>query len=120
MIHGYFRDGHPRVILSLPGRTEEINVEFVVDTGYAGDLSLPESIANNLDAAPAGTRYWSLADGSLIQCSVLQVFLAEDEQERFVQVVVLPGNPLLGTDFLREQLLQIEMTEGGEVTAEPL
>lgn len=36
------------------------------------------------------------------------------------EVLVMEGNPLIGTQFLSDYLLQVEMAEGGDVTAEPL
>ncbi len=43
-----------------------------------------------------------------------------EQDVRTAKVLVLASNPLVGTLFLRDYLLQIEMTEDGEVIAEPL
>ena len=117
---GTFRDGHPRITLTLPGAEGAFEVEFIVDTGYEGDLALPGSLARQLDAQSSGFTKRALADGSIIVCPFLQLPLEWDGQIKLVQVLVLPGNPLLGTAFLKEHSLQVEVTEGGEVYAEPL
>jgi clan AA aspartic protease len=121
VIEGVFRAGHPRVILSLPARDGgTIDLEFIVDTGFEGDLCVNEPVLQQLDAAPAGARNNLLADGTLLRTPVYQMYLPFGDEERWVQVVVLPGNLLLGTTLLQDHLLSIELKEGGEVLAEPL
>lgn len=39
---------------------------------------------------------------------------------RWVEILELEGRPLLGTSLLDGHLLQVEVTEGGEVLVEPL
>ncbi len=36
------------------------------------------------------------------------------------EALILEGGPLLGTVLMRENLLQVEMTDGGEAVIEPL
>jgi len=43
-----------------------------------------------------------------------------NEEQRSTEVLILEGDPLLGTVLLREYLIQMEMTEGGQVAIEPL
>ena len=52
MIEGRFRDGLPRTTLALPGREGPFDIEFVVDTGFDGGLSLPENLCKNLSPTP--------------------------------------------------------------------
>ena len=120
MIQGVFREGHPRVSLTLPGQDEDFTVEFLVDTGFDGDLTLPLSLARQLRARSAGYRARMQADGTVLPCPCFQFFYEwdEDEDPQFVEVLVTGASPLMGTTFLADRLLQIEMTEGGEVTAE--
>lgn len=120
MILGAFRDGHPRLTLSLPCRIGLEETEFIVDTGFEGDLAVPDEIARQLDAQSSGSVIRLLADGSPFRCPVLEVVLSNEVVSRTVEVLVLAGNPLLGTVLLREYLLHIEMAEGGELAAEPL
>ena len=42
------------------------------------------------------------------------------EEGRPTEVLILEGEPLLGTVLMREHLLQVEMTEGGETVIDPL
>jgi predicted aspartyl protease len=65
MIYGTFRDGHPRLSLELPGRTGPIKVEFIVDTGFEGDLILPREVLRQLLTEPSGYTSQSLAGGRI-------------------------------------------------------
>ncbi len=50
MILGEFRGHFPRITLTLPGIQGEVEVEFIVETGFDGDLALPEILLNQLVA----------------------------------------------------------------------
>lgn len=61
-----------------------------------------------------------LADGTLRQRPSHELMLEGDEEPRRTEVLEIDGNPLLGVVFLSDNLLQVEMTDGGEVTVESL
>lgn len=46
MIYGQFRDRFPRVPLDLPGRSGSVLVEFIMDTGFDGAITLPGSLSD--------------------------------------------------------------------------
>jgi predicted aspartyl protease len=118
MISEEFRDGHPRTTVALPGADGDLEIEFIIDTGFEGDLALPGHLARRL-GQPAGFRVRALADGTLIKCPYFLVTIDWiDGESRRTEVLVLEGEPLLGTAYLRDTLVQIEMSEGGEVSAE--
>ncbi len=125
-VQGRFRDGFPRLTLALPARDgDPLDVEFIVDTGFDGDLTLPADIVRRLSAFPDGQRSRQLADGSTTRCDVYRLSLdreEDDEDAAFgeLEVLVINGNPLLGTQFLYDHLFLVEVTEGGDVSAEPL
>ena len=117
---GQFRDSFPRVLLTLPGTAGPVPIEFIIDTGFEGELALPSSVVQQLNVQFAGREIFALADASLSERVLYKLFLEWDEEPRLVEVLVLDGNPLLGTLFLRDHYLQVEMREGGEVVIEPL
>lgn len=120
MITGIFRDGHPRLPLTLSTADGPLEVEFIVDTGFEGDLTLPVHLARHIGGSPEGFSDRMLADGSLFRCPYYVTLVMWEGRPRRAEVLVLGSRPLVGTLFLGEHLLQVEMTEGGEVTAEPL
>ena len=117
---GVFRDEHPRLVLSLPASQGPLEIEFIVDTGFAGDLALPSSLAKQLDGVTAGPQERMLATGQPFYCDSYEVAVEWGDEARTTEVLVLEGNPLLGTVLMREYLLQVEMTDGGEALIEPL
>lgn len=120
MIAGFFREGHPRAVLDLPSAAGPLEVEFIVDTGFEGDLALPHALAGRLGVERFGFRRRIIAGGAVVNCPFYEILLEDDESARRVEVLVLEGRPLLGTTFLQDCLLQVEIVEGGEVLVEPL
>ena len=118
MILGVFRDHFPRVTLLLPGPTDAVAVEFIVDTGFDGDLALPSNILRQLDAQPLFLSLRALGDGTLRECPVYQLAWEWNDEPRTVEVLTLEHNPLLGTMLLEGCHLDVDMTEGGEVVIE--
>ena len=119
--YGAFRDGFPRLSLTLPGKEGDFDVEFIVDTGFDGDLTLPEPLARQLTNAMPDNLLMNLAGAFRQRCAYYEIEWAdEDGETRTVEVLVMEGNPLMGTKFLAETRLAIELTEGGEVVAEAL
>ena len=120
MIAGTFRRDHPRIPLILPGSEAPLEVEFTVDTGFAGDPARPLDLLRQLDAVVIGSRDRLLAGGIMIRCALYELVMEWADDARSVEVLVLDGDPLVGTELLRDTLLQIEMVEGGEVVVEAL
>jgi clan AA aspartic protease len=118
MILGLFRDHLPCVTLVLPGPTGSNAVEFIVDTGFDGDLALPSNILRQLDAQPLFLSLRALGDGTLRECPVYQLAWEWNDEPRIVEVLALEHNPLLGTMLLEGCHLAVDMAEGGEVVIE--
>lgn len=120
MMSGIFRGDHPRVTLTLPGKNGDFDVEFVLDTGFARDLTLPGYLVDATEGLSAGLSARSLASGQQLQFRVFEIALDWNGNPRQTEILVMEGDPLLGTTLLKDTLLQIEMLEGGEVSCEPL
>lgn len=119
MILGHVRDGFPRIVLTMAGADGHPSaVDVIVDTAFDGELKLPAEIARRLAVAETGPQTRLLADGSLVDCPVYQATVIWNEAPRLVEVLVLPGNALIGTLLLDGTHLDIEMEEGGEVVVE--
>ena len=118
MILGVYRDHFPRVTLLLPGTAEPFSVEFILDTGFDGDLALPSNVLRQLDARPLFLSVRALGDGTLLECPVYQLDLDWNEEARTVEIISLEHNPLIGTMLLEGYHLDVDMTEGGEVVIE--
>ncbi len=120
MMLGHVRDSFARLTLPLPGREGLVNVEFIVDTGFEGELSLPQHLLNQLVVSDASRRPVLLADGTRRERPFHKIIVDWHDEPRLAEALALDGNPLLGAELLAESLLQAEMTDGGEVSVEPL
>lgn len=120
MILGHVRDNLPRVTLPLPGVTEQVFIEFAVDTGFDGELALPSNLVRQLEAIFQGDKPILLADSFARTQPSFEVVLEWEDDSRPTEILVLEGIPLLGSVLLAGSLLQAEMTDGGEVSIEPL
>ena len=120
MILGHVRDNLPRVTLSLPGIAGPVFIEFIVDTGFDGELALPSSLVRQLEADYQGDKPIMLADSFARSQPSFEVALDWEEESRPTEILVLEGAALLGSVLLAGSLLQAEMTDGGEVSIEPL
>ncbi len=50
ILQGHFRDGFPRITMALPAHNGlPVLVDFVVDTGFDGELALPASLIHRID-----------------------------------------------------------------------
>ncbi len=120
MMLGIFRDEHPRMTLLLPQIGGEVSVEFIVDTGFVGDLALPAHLAGQLEGTFSGFGERRLANAQYLKCGTYEIMLDRNDELRPTEVLILEGDPLLGTILLQEYLVQMEVTEGGQVAIEPL
>ena len=120
MIVGEFRNHFPRISLELPSNDGAMEIEFIIDTGFEGDITLPESVLRRLDARYRGSQFHLLADGSSAECAIYYLFLNWNGESRKTEVLALETNPLLGTLLLDNCHLDIEAIEGGEVIIESL
>jgi len=110
----------PHARVSLPGHGAEFEVDFVIDTAFDGELALPSHLASSLDQINSGWRSYQLANGDIIVAPYCEIYLSWDGEPRRTEVAIIDGNPLLGVELLEGNLVQIEMTIGGEVHIEPL
>ena len=120
MTFGIFRGEHPRVTLTLPGKNRDFEVEFILDTGFAGDMTLPYHVAERVEGLALGLTRRRLATGQQMQFRAVEIMLDWDDELRPTEILVMEGDPLVVTTLLRDTLLQIEVAEGGEVSFEPL
>jgi clan AA aspartic protease len=118
MIFGHVRDNFPHVTLTLPGRNGPVNVEFIVDTGFDGELTLPHDVIRELDAVQAMRHPVLFAGGFGSTAPHYKIVFDWNEEERVTEIIELEGKPLLGNALLEGGQLHIDMNDGGEVLIE--
>lgn len=81
----------------------------VVDTGFNGDLELPEALRPLLKVRFRGRQPWLLASGHSIEEDMYSVDFPFDGQIVFVEAsFVAEGAILIGTGLLRQYHLDID------------
>lgn len=106
MIYGTVSDvGVPTIILPIAGQ----EWSATIDTGFNGDLELPEVLTNVLDPQYVGRVTSSLAGGQTIEEDVYFVDFPFDSQIIQAKATfVAGGDILIGTRLLQEYRLQID------------
>ncbi|HEX3033885.1 MAG TPA: hypothetical protein VHT73_01975 [Thermodesulfobacteriota bacterium] len=105
MIRGIVSDdGVPTITLSVAGQ----DWITIIDTGFNGDLELPEDLRDSLNARYVGRVTSALAGGQTIEEDVYLVEFAFDGQMVQAEATFVPGSQILiGTHLLQQYHLQI-------------
>lgn len=120
MTHGVVLGGQAIVPLALAGgdgRSEQI--DFVLDTGFAGFLSLPAALISSLRLTWLNQTLAILAGNVAIEADAYEAALNWKGEEVAVEVLALDGNPLLGMAQLRGCEIRLQVEDGGIVEIEP-
>jgi clan AA aspartic protease len=121
MITGTFSQRRAYVNLTVHGPNgQEGTVEFVLDTGFTGALTLPAAACTALSLVAARIQPARLVDGSRVLLDVYEAALAWSGGERVVEVLAMEGAPLLGMSLLYGSRLLIDVIDGGPITITPL
>jgi clan AA aspartic protease len=121
VISGIVTDRQATVALTLllPNGSR-IPIEFVIDTGFTGELCLPMEAVSLMGLTFRHDTQANLADNSEVLLALHEATILWDGAEREVLVIATGRRPLLGTALLDEQELVIQFTEGGLVTIDEL
>lgn len=116
MTQGIVRDLQARVqvVFQLPGRPN-LAIQCVVDTGYAGALTLSSDAIAALGLPFFQEIDANLANDADVKTVVHIATIIWEGHELEVAVLALGRRPLLGTALLDGKRLCADFTEGGEV-----
>ena len=94
--------------------------EFILDTGFDGNLSLPRRTLQGLAVIPRGGQPVELADGSRITAPTWRATVLWDGERRTITVMESEGEPLLGMNLLWGNHIALEAKAFGGVVIERL
>lgn len=116
MIAGYVADRRALVPVTfrLLGRPDLI-IEFVVDTGFVGFLTLPHAAVLAMGLPYLHHTSAGLADDNQVQIPVYEATIVWEGTERAVRVLAMGRRPLLGTSLLDDRELRVLFREGSPV-----
>lgn len=117
MIHGHVTglQALTNVIFRLPNQPD-VEIEFVVDTGFEGALTLPPAAVSALGLPFFQEMDANLANDVSIRTDVHIATIVLDGQERDVLVLAMGRRPLFGTALLAGKELVAQFVENGLVT----
>jgi clan AA aspartic protease len=98
-------DGSGRALLGIRVASEPtpqpVAIQAWIDTGFTGELVLPQQLVDSLTLHQSGTVDAILADGSQIEVKTYTCFVHWFGEKRRLEVVANDGNyPLLGVGLL--------------------
>lgn len=97
-------EGIPTITLSVAGQ----DWPAIIDTGFNGDLELPDALRDVLNARYVGRVISTLAGGQSVEEDVYLVAFPFDGQMVQAEATFVPGSHILiGTRLLRAYSLQI-------------
>ena len=103
---------HLGVVFVLSNQ-QHLSIEFVVDTGYEGALTLPETAVVALNLPFHQRISANLADDSSRRVDVHRATILWHDQPFAVAVLAMGQRPLLGTALLSGSDLHIHFEDGG-------
>jgi clan AA aspartic protease len=98
----------------------DIEITFVVDTGFEGALSLPPAAITALGLPYFTQLNANLADDSRVRTDVFATTIVWNGAEVDVAVLAIGRRPLLGTVLLLDKRLCVDFEGGGLVSIEDL
>lgn len=121
MIHGTVvgLQAEVRVTLILPDR-RRVEITCVVDTGFAGALTLPLGAIEKLGLPFVIQMNANLADDSNVMTPIHRATIVWHGVEQDIAVLAMGRRPLLGTALLENSNLNIDFYEGGTVIVDEL
>ena len=95
-------------------------VPFILDTGFIGQLHLPERYIRRLGIRMSRRSTGRLASGEMTEIATGDVIVIWQGMRRSVRVLQLDSEPLLGMEFLWNHRIAIDAVADGAVNITPL
>jgi clan AA aspartic protease len=117
MTEGIVQDLQARLNISLRiPPFPDFSIECVVDTGFAGALTLPQAVIEALQLPFFQEIEANLANDQDVKTSVYLATILWEGNEVEIAVLSMGRRPLLGTALLQNQRLVADFWEEGSVT----
>jgi clan AA aspartic protease len=121
MMQGYVNTSYEAVIsLVIKHNSKLKSINAVIDTGFTGFLSLPQSLIDELELPWSYSDFATLCDGSKTLFDIHEASVIWDGQFREIEINSADTEPLLGISMLRGYRLEVDTIQGGLVTIKAL
>lgn len=120
-MQGYVHTSYEAVISVVVKHNSKLkSINAVIDTGFTGFLSLPQSIIDELELPWSYSDFATLGDGSETLFDIHDASVIWDGQLREIEINSADTEPLLGMRMLRGYRLEMDTIQGGLVTIKAL
>jgi clan AA aspartic protease len=121
MILGFVHNREAIVQLAVIGNQQKKQgIRAVIDTGFTGSLTLPQSVIADLELAWFTQQEAFLGDGSRKTFDVYRGTVIWDGQLRIIEINASDTAPLVGMALLEGFELRVQAYEGGSVAILPI
>lgn len=121
MMQGYVNANYEAVIpVVIKNKEKTKSIRAIIDTGFTGFLSLPQSIIDELNLPWRYRNRATLGDGSETLFDIYSAMSIWNGEYCDLEVNSAETEPLIGMQLLRGYRLQIDNVEGGLVIIEKL
>ena len=110
---------HRHIFVDMPIRFADgsfRNVAFLLDSGFSGELAMPEQDVAILQLPFADNTEADLANGTQVTLSIQKGFVLWHNKKQEVDVIVTGDRPLIGLGLLEGTALYAEFISKGKVT----
>ncbi len=117
MISGRVNDNREAVIpvVVVGDDGDEHEIDAIIDTGFSGDLTLPDELAEQLGLTWLGREPGILADGSSDLFDVYVGTVLWNGEPRVVEVAAANAQPLVGMNLLHRHSIRIDVVSDGAI-----
>ena len=106
------------ILYTLAGT--ELEIGFVVDTGFNSSLTLPPDLIEGLDNRFVGVSEVTLADGSVCEIRIFKCIVSWMDKRLAATVFEMKAQPLLGMAMLYGNEIRMPVLDGAQFTVTPL
>lgn len=108
------------VEVTVCGESTEHTLDFLLDTGFSGEVQIPVSVAVPLGLKLRGVAEFELADGKALPKLLFEGTIRWGSAERAVTAIVSPSKtPLLGSGLLTNYELVADFKSKTFIIKEP-
>ena len=120
MITGSVNSYHEATIQvpTQAANAQTLQIEFVLDTGFSGSLTLPQNIITALGLPFRSRGSAILADGSETKFDIYAATVIWDGEQRRILIEAADTDPLVGMGLLYGFNINIQAIDGGSVRIE--
>ena len=104
----------------LDNQSQPHTIQFILDTGFTGQLVLPNRYMNRLGLSATEWIDARPATGEFVRVPYAEATVIWQGAQRRSEILQLDSEPLLGMEFLWNHRITIDAVPNGPVTINPI